>query len=86
VNLGSSAGETAPFDSATLRSGSLHVLGYTNNELTVEQRAQALRTVAEHVAAGHLTADYEQVSFADVGEAWSRQAAGAADRRIVLIP
>jgi NADPH2:quinone reductase len=86
VNLGSSAGETAPLDSATLRSGSLHVLGYTNNNLTVEQRAQALRVVAEHVAAGRLTADYEQVSFADVGPAWSRQAAGAADRRIVLVP
>jgi NADPH:quinone reductase len=86
VNLGSSAGETAPFDSATLRSGSLHVLGYTNNNLTVEQRAQALRVVAEHVAAGRLTADYEQVPFADVNEAWSRQAAGTADRRIVLVP
>ena len=34
VNLGSSAGETAPIDSSTLRSRSLRVLGYTNNELT----------------------------------------------------
>jgi NADPH2:quinone reductase len=86
VNVGSSAGETAPFDSATLRSGSLNVLGYTNNNLTVDQRAQALRVIAEHVAAGRLTADYEPVPFAGVGEAWSRQATGAADRRIVLVP
>jgi NADPH2:quinone reductase len=86
VNLGSSAGETAPFDSAALRSGSLNVLGYTNNNLTVDQRAQAMRVIAEHVAAGRLTADYEPVSFAGVGEAWSRQAGGTADRRIVLAP
>ena len=44
VNLGSSAAETAPLDSATLRSRSLRVLGYTNNELTPAQRAAALPT------------------------------------------
>jgi NADPH:quinone reductase-like Zn-dependent oxidoreductase len=86
VNLGSAAGETAPLDSATLRSGSLRVLGYTNNELTVEQRADAMRVVAEHVHAGRLTVDYEAVPLADVADAWSRQAAGQADRRIVLMP
>jgi NADPH:quinone reductase-like Zn-dependent oxidoreductase len=86
VNLGSSAGETAPFDSATLRSGSLSVLGYTNNDLTAEQRAQALGVIADHVRAGRLTADYEAVPFSEVGEAWSRQANGDADRRIVLVP
>jgi NADPH:quinone reductase-like Zn-dependent oxidoreductase len=86
VNLGGSAGETAPFDSATLRSGSLSVLGYTNNNLTADQRAQALEVIAEHVRAGRLTADFEAVSFAEIGEAWSRQAGGNADRRIVLVP
>jgi NADPH2:quinone reductase len=84
VNLGSSAGDTAPFDSATLRGGSLRVLGYTNNELTVEQRAEALRVIAEHVRAGRLTVDYEAVAFDAVADAWTRQATGAADRRIVL--
>jgi NADPH2:quinone reductase len=86
VNLGGSAADTAPIDSATLRSGSMNVLGYTNNNLTADQRAQALGVIAEHVAGGRLTVDYEPVSFADVGEAWSRQAAGTADRRIVLVP
>src|SRR6185436_424224 len=38
VNLGSSAAATAPFDSATLRSGSLKILGYTNNGLSVGER------------------------------------------------
>jgi NADPH:quinone reductase-like Zn-dependent oxidoreductase len=86
VNLGGSAGETAPFDSATLRSGSLSVLGYTNNDLTADQRAHALGVIAEHVRAGRLMVDYEAVPLADVSAAWSRQAAGSADRRIVLVP
>jgi NADPH:quinone reductase-like Zn-dependent oxidoreductase len=84
VNLGSSAGEIAPIDSPTLRGGSLRILGYTNNELTVDQRAEAVRVVADHVRAGRLTVDYEPVPLAGVAGAWSRQAAGKADRRIVL--
>jgi len=36
VNLGGSASEHAPLDSSTIRSRSLRVLGYTNNELTRE--------------------------------------------------
>ena len=86
VNLGSSAGETAPFDSATLRSGTLSVLGYTNNDLTAEERATAIRTIAEHVVAGRLTLDHEAVPLDRAGEAWTRQANGTVDRRIVLVP
>jgi NADPH:quinone reductase-like Zn-dependent oxidoreductase len=84
VNLGSSAGPTAPLDSATLRSGSLRVLGYTNNSLSVAQRAESLGVVAGHAAAGRLTVAHETVPFAAVADAWSRQAAGAAAGRIVL--
>jgi NADPH:quinone reductase-like Zn-dependent oxidoreductase len=84
VNLGSSAGEQAPFDSATLRSRSLRVLGYTNNELSTKQKAQTLRIVADHAAAGRLVGDYETAPLADAAEAWSRQAAGRATSRMVL--
>jgi len=84
VNLGSSAGPTAPLESATLRSGMLQVLGYTNNALTAGARAAALTEIAGYAAAGSLTADHEIVPFADVAEGWSRQAAGAATGRIVL--
>jgi NADPH:quinone reductase len=84
VNLGSSAGPTATFDSATVRSRSLRVLGYTNNELTPEQRAGALTAVLGHAAAGRLTARHERVPFADAAAGWERQAAGGAGGRIVL--
>ncbi|BCJ52497.1 NADPH:quinone reductase [Actinoplanes sp. NBRC 14428] len=79
VNLGSSAGETAPLDSATLRGGSLQILGYTNNSLTPAQRAASLELVAAHAAAGRLTVDHETVRLDDIAAAWSRR-----DRRMVV--
>jgi NADPH:quinone reductase len=86
VNIGGSAGDVAPIESSTLRSGSLRMIGYTNNALTTEQRAEAVQAIAEHVRAGRLTVDYEPVPLSGVAEAWTRQAQGAADRRLVLVP
>ncbi|WP_240670477.1 quinone oxidoreductase family protein [Actinoplanes solisilvae] len=84
VNLGSSAAATAPVDSATIRGGSLKILGYTNNGLSVGERADSLGVVATHATEGRLTVSHEVVPFGDVSTAWSRQAAGDAGGRIVL--
>jgi NADPH:quinone reductase len=84
VNLGSSASETCPIDSSTLRGKSLRLLGYTNNALTREQRAAAVTVVAEHAARGALAVAHEVMPLAEVGAAWQRQAGGGAGGRIVL--
>lgn len=81
VNLGSSAAETAPFDSSTLRSRQLRIRGYTNTELSTEQRREALIHIAGEVVAGRLTADHERVPLAEVADAWNR-----VGRRVVLVP
>jgi NADPH:quinone reductase-like Zn-dependent oxidoreductase len=81
VNLGSSAAETAPLDSATLRSRSLRVLGYTNNELTTAQRAAALAHVVDEVLAGRLTVAHRRMPLADVTAAWT-----APGDRVVFLP
>ena len=81
VNLGGSAGETAPIDSSTLRSRSLRVLGYTNNDLTPDQRAGALTHVVGEVLAGRLTAAYEPVPLVDVAGVWDHPG-----DRVVLVP
>ena len=80
------AAETSPMDSSTLRSRSLRLLGYTNNELTAEQRGAALTLVAGQAARGALAVDHEVVPLGDVAAAWARQAAGKASGRIVLTP
>jgi NADPH:quinone reductase-like Zn-dependent oxidoreductase len=86
VNLGSSAGATALMESATLRSSSLRVLGYTNNSISPELRAEALTHVVQEAMAGRLTVDHERVALSDAGAAWSRQVGGRSRGRIVLIP
>lgn len=85
VNLGSAAGETAPFTSSLLRSKSLRLMGYTNNELTAEQRAEAIVLVATMAAEGTLTVPYETVSPGDAPAAWARNAAGEAGLRTVIV-
>jgi NADPH:quinone reductase-like Zn-dependent oxidoreductase len=84
VNLGGSAAETSPIDSATLRGRSLRLLGYTNNSLTREQRAGAVTAVATHAASGALSVAHEVCPLDDVADAWDRQATGRTTGRIVL--
>jgi NADPH:quinone reductase-like Zn-dependent oxidoreductase len=86
VNLGSAAGETALFDSATLRSRSAAILGYTNNALTRDQRETALGHVLRHAASGRLRTTFDTVRLDDIAPAWSRQSLGTASRRAVVQP
>jgi NADPH:quinone reductase len=86
VNIGSAAAATAPIESATLRSSSLQVRGYTNNELTPQLRNAALIRVAQEALAGRLTVEHEPAPLADAAAAWTRQVDGRATGRIVLIP
>ena len=84
VNLGGSSGAAAVLDSATVRSRSLRVLGYTNNALRPEQRRDALTAVVRHAAGGALTVAHEVVPLDDVADAWRRAADGTAAVRCVV--
>lgn len=84
VQLGGSAAETAPIDSSTVRSRSLCLLGYTNNELTPTQRADAFNAVLSLAAKGRLTVGYESVPLDGIAKAWTRQARGEAPVRLVI--
>src|SRR5215470_15508522 len=77
VNFGSAASPTALFESATIRSRLHAILGYTNNALTHEQKAQALTQILTHAAAGRCTVEREMVPLEQVAQAWERQAASA---------
>ena len=86
VNLGSAAGETSPLTSAVLRSKSLRVLGYTNNELTPDQRAAAISHIARLATQGQLTVTHQVVTFDEVATGWKAQSSGAVGGRVVLEP
>jgi NADPH:quinone reductase-like Zn-dependent oxidoreductase len=85
VNLGGAAGETTQLSSSLLRGKSLRILGYTNNELTAGQRAEAITLIAARSAAGELAVDHETVDPAGAPAAWARHADGTADRRTVVV-
>jgi NADPH:quinone reductase-like Zn-dependent oxidoreductase len=86
VNLGGASGDVAEFSSAVLRSRTIDVLGYTNNTLTPEVRADALTAVAAHAATGRLAVAHEVLPLSEVAAAWRRQASGQAGVRLVLTP
>ncbi len=85
VHLGSSAGPESTFASATLRSGSHSILGYTNNSLSRAQRAEALGQVFALAAAGRCRVQRRTYPLTDVGTAWE-EAGGAPDARVVVTP
>jgi NADPH:quinone reductase-like Zn-dependent oxidoreductase len=85
VNIGSAAGPIVRMESAILRSRVHNILGYTNNALTPEQKAQALTEILKHAAAGRCTVERETIPLERVAEAWERQATFAR-RKLILVP
>ena len=86
VNLGSTAGASVVADSATLRSRTASVLGYTNNALTDERRRSVFDVVLEHAAAGRLEVSHEVVPLDAAPAAWDAVAQGRARHRVVVTP
>jgi NADPH:quinone reductase-like Zn-dependent oxidoreductase len=84
VNLGGSGGDAATFSSSVLRSGTVSILGYTNNAITPEQRRDALTAVLQHAATGAIAVAHETVTLAEIGSAWQRQSTGDTSGRLVL--
>jgi NADPH:quinone reductase len=85
VNLGSSAGPLASLASASLRSGVNSVLGYTNNALSYQQKADAFGEILALAGAGKLTVDHETMPLDQAADGWARTG-HAPYRRCVLIP
>jgi NADPH:quinone reductase-like Zn-dependent oxidoreductase len=84
VNLGSSAAPTAEFSSASLRSGSRTILGYTNNDLTGDQRRSAMAEIVHHADAGRLAVPYEAFPLEQAYDAWRRHCNGEVRGRAVV--
>jgi hypothetical protein len=68
-----------------VRSRLHNIIGYTNNALSSEQKAQALSTILDHAAAGRIIVEHETMPLSRAGEAWELQAAFAR-KKLILIP
>ena len=84
INIGASAGDSATFSSAALRSRSAEVLGYTNNSLSAEERNDALRAVLDHAGHGRLAVAHSTRELADVETAWREQSGRKSAGRVIL--
>jgi NADPH:quinone reductase-like Zn-dependent oxidoreductase len=86
VNLGGASGDEAGLESSVLRSRSASVLGYTNNALTPDERREAITVVLSHAAVGRIRVEYDVCPLAEIERVWQRQADGAGEPRLVLVP
>jgi NADPH2:quinone reductase len=85
VQLGQSAGATAPVTSAAIRFKGLEILGYSDFNVPREILEVEYARLVQHATAGDIEVDVEQVPLADVADAWSRQASGPG-RKLVVVP
>jgi NADPH:quinone reductase-like Zn-dependent oxidoreductase len=84
VNIGGAAHDVAEFSSAILRGRTIGILGYTNNAISAEQRAEALTNVLSLAEREAAYVDYRVMPLADCDRAWA--AARESGPRIVLTP
>ena len=85
VQVGQSAGAEATLTSAAVRGKGLELYGYSNFLVPPEVTAREYAALVGHVTRGEVTIDVERVPFDEVADAWSRQAAGRAKRKLVLV-
>jgi NADPH:quinone reductase len=85
VQLGSSGGGSATFSSAVVRGRPHSILGYTNNSLSRDQRAEVLSSVFELAGQGRRQVEHEVIELDAVADGWTRTK-GSPDRRIVVVP
>lgn len=84
VNLGDGAGGSATFTSASVRSRSAEILGYTNLALSWPAQTDAMGEILRLTADGRLRFEPEVVPMAGADEGWQRQAQRRNTSRVVV--
>jgi NADPH2:quinone reductase len=77
VHMGQSAGPTAAFTSAAVRSKELRIQGYSDFLLSYDERRRYYLELVDHAQAGRIAIDVERFPLDRVADAWEAQARGA---------
>jgi NADPH:quinone reductase len=85
VQLGQSAGATAPVTSAAVRFKGLEIYGYSNFNIPKNVLDREYARLVQHAMNGDIRVEIERVPLDDVATAWDRQAASP-HRKLVLVP
>ena len=85
VQLGQSAGATAPITSAAIRFKGLEIYGFSNFTLPKDVLDREYARLVEHAVRGEITVEIDRVPLDEVTTAWERQAQSP-HRKLVVIP
>jgi NADPH:quinone reductase-like Zn-dependent oxidoreductase len=85
VQLGQSAGATAPITSAAVRFKGLEIYGYSNFILPKEVLDREYARLVEHATNGDIKVEIEVLPLDRIAAAWEEQAASP-HRKLVVIP
>ena len=85
VQLGQSAGATAPVTSAAIRFKGLEIYGFSNFNLPKDVLDREYARLVEHAMNGDIRVEIDRIPLEDVAAAWERQASSP-HRKLVLVP
>jgi NADPH2:quinone reductase len=86
VQVGQSAAAEATVASAAIRGKMGELYGYTDFAVPKDEFREHYLRLVRHAAAGEIVFDIETYAFAQVAEAWERQATGANAKIVVTLP
>jgi NADPH:quinone reductase-like Zn-dependent oxidoreductase len=85
VQLGQSAGATAPVTSAAIRFKGLEIYGFSNFTLPKDVLDREYARLVEHAMHGEIAVEIDRVPLDEVASAWERQAQSP-HRKLILVP
>jgi NADPH2:quinone reductase len=85
VQLGQSAGPTAPVTSAAIRFKGLEIYGFSDFNLPKDVLDREYARLVEHAMNGEIRVEIDRIPLEGVASAWERQAASP-HRKLVLVP
>ncbi len=86
VQVGQSAGAEASLASAAVRGKMGEMYGYTDFAVAKDVYREHYLRLVGHAAANEITFDLETYPLDRIGDAWERQASGAAAKVVVTVP
>ena len=86
VHLGNSAGALATLAGPAIRTNGISILTYATFTVPARERSGAFARLAQHAAAGELTAEYRETALEALPAIWDDFAAGRAKTKIIVTP
>lgn len=86
IQVGNSGGALASLSAPGFRNKLVSILPHSNFVFSAAERAAAYEQLAGHAASGEIHVEVERVPLDDAQSAWHRLAAGAAPRKLVIVP